>query len=62
MDRQNIFDRFYFDDYCFFHDNIGTVATLETNAFINQGQFDLPLKSQAGAGKLKAQTIFIDIP
>jgi hypothetical protein len=61
MDRQNLFDRFDFNKNFFFHDEVGPVTTLETNAFIYSGQYDLSFKPQTGARKLECQTILIKL-
>ncbi len=43
MDGQNVLDRFDFEDDRSLDDDIGTPGAIETNSFINQRQFDLPL-------------------
>ena len=61
MNRQNFIDRFYFKDDRVFDDDIGAIATRKTNAFVNQMQFDLPLKSHARARQFEPKTILISM-
>jgi hypothetical protein len=61
MERENIFDRPYFEDDRFFDDEIGSIGAIKTNSFINQWQFDLPSKSQIGERQFKPKTILINV-
>ncbi len=61
MNRQYGVYRFYFDKNGTLHDEIGAIATIETNTFIYRRQYDLPVKSQTGARKFKREAILIKL-
>ena len=59
MHRQDSIDRFDFDKNRALDNEIGPIATLETNAFIYPRQYNLSLESQAGVRQLERETILI---
>jgi len=61
MDWQYFVDRFYFKNNLVFDNDIGSIRSLETNALVNEMQFDLPFKSQTRARQFKLKTIFISM-
>ena len=61
MNRQNFIDRFYFENNRVLDNDIGPICTLESNAFVNQMQFDLSVKSHTRPRKLKVKTILISM-
>jgi len=59
MNRKNPVDRFYLKDNRVFDNDIGAIAAGKTNAFINQMQFNLPLKTQTRSRQFKFKAILI---
>jgi hypothetical protein len=59
MDWQDGIDGFDFDKNGVFYDEIGPVAAVETNAFINSRQHNLSFELQAGTRKFQREAILI---
>jgi hypothetical protein len=59
VDRQDGIDRFDFDKNGVFDNEVGSVATIETNAFINSRQYNLSFKSQPGIRQFQRETILV---
>lgn len=61
MNRQNFVDRFYFKNDHVFDDDVGSIGTLKTGAFVDHMQFDLPFKSHTRSRQFKFKAIFISM-
>jgi hypothetical protein len=61
MNRKNFINRFYFKNNGVLDDDIGPIAPGKANTFIDQMQFDLPLKSQTSARQFEFETILISM-
>ena len=61
MNQHDFIDRFYFDDNRVFNDEIGSISTIETYAFISYVQFGLSLKSQTRQRQFETETILVSM-
>ena len=59
MHWQYAFDRFDFQDDLLFHNNIGDIAAIEANTFVDQRNWHLTTKHDAGTVEFVAQACFI---
>ncbi len=59
MNRQNFFDTFQLYNYFFLNDQVEAVATIEFEAFIFDGQVDLPAEVNSSQMQFVTQTFLV---
>jgi hypothetical protein len=59
MDRQDLFDRFEFYQYCVFYEQIDPITTVQLEPFVTEWQMDLASEGKAHPAQFIANAFLI---